>query len=324
MHLSGNTKKKSKGFTIIELLVVIVIIGVLAGIVFVVYKGVVNRANHAAVQAEAKQVNDKLAMYNTEFGSYPNDDTFDGFFDDSCTGDYCFDPDDRFSFDYEYPDDREDYCTDSSDCQPAIEVCDPELEICYGYDPRGELLDLTQPSSCPSGFIPITGSALYSQKGFCVMKYEATKRYVSFEVVSEPLGDFLAMASSPSEADALSESVCEGCHLITESQTLTIKRDVDSQPENLIDDNVYNPDKYKVYQGISLLWNESGAMAGEDDSDGYFNVRLNNGQINIPSRRTLVLSNKEVIWDFYGNLPEWQTGDTASDQETRGFRATKY
>jgi len=58
--------KQQKGFTIVELLIVIVVIGILAAIVIVAYTGVQNRANDAAVQSDLRnmggQINQFLAI----------------------------------------------------------------------------------------------------------------------------------------------------------------------------------------------------------------------------------------------------------------------
>ncbi len=72
MSLNNIKKMKSeKGFTIVELLIVIVVIGVLAAIVIVAYNGVTNRARTAKSSQAAATVQKKLEAYNSELGSYP-------------------------------------------------------------------------------------------------------------------------------------------------------------------------------------------------------------------------------------------------------------
>lgn len=62
---------KRSGFTIVELLVVIVIIGILAAITVVSYSGITSRANIATLNAELSNAAKKLAMYRAEYGTYP-------------------------------------------------------------------------------------------------------------------------------------------------------------------------------------------------------------------------------------------------------------
>ena len=61
-----------RGFTIVELLIVIVVIGILAGITIVAYNGIQNRAKVAAAQSTASQVAKKVAAYAVlNADSYP-------------------------------------------------------------------------------------------------------------------------------------------------------------------------------------------------------------------------------------------------------------
>ncbi|MDB5161772.1 MAG: hypothetical protein JWM52_280 [Candidatus Saccharibacteria bacterium] len=59
------------GFTIIELLIVIVIIGILASITIISYTGVTQRTNTSNAAAAAQSVAQKVIVYNSETGTYP-------------------------------------------------------------------------------------------------------------------------------------------------------------------------------------------------------------------------------------------------------------
>jgi prepilin-type N-terminal cleavage/methylation domain-containing protein len=63
--------KKQHGFTIVELLIVIVVIGILAAITIVAYNGVQNKAKIATVSTDLSGAAQQLAVYEVDAGSYP-------------------------------------------------------------------------------------------------------------------------------------------------------------------------------------------------------------------------------------------------------------
>ncbi|MNY36965.1 Type II secretion system protein G precursor [compost metagenome] len=64
-------EKTTKGFTIVELLIVIVIIGILAAITIVAYNGIQNRGKAAAYQSDANSIDKKIEAYNAVNSAYP-------------------------------------------------------------------------------------------------------------------------------------------------------------------------------------------------------------------------------------------------------------
>ncbi len=68
MHL------QHKGFTIVELLIVVVVIAILAAITIVAYTGIQNRAHDASVLSDLKQFATKVETYKAENSSVPRGD----------------------------------------------------------------------------------------------------------------------------------------------------------------------------------------------------------------------------------------------------------
>jgi general secretion pathway protein G len=62
---------KQKGFTIVELLIVIVVIGILAAITIVAYSGIQNRGHDAAVKADLSNFAKLMEVQKADLGRYP-------------------------------------------------------------------------------------------------------------------------------------------------------------------------------------------------------------------------------------------------------------
>jgi len=74
-------KRKQSGFTIVELLIVIIVIGILAALVLVTFSGVQQKARNTERVTDIKATASHLETYNAEKGYYPteanlNDATF--------------------------------------------------------------------------------------------------------------------------------------------------------------------------------------------------------------------------------------------------------
>lgn len=67
----NRTIKTTGGFTIVELLIVIVIIGILAAITIVAYNGIQQRASNTATTNAVSEYAKDLQLYATNNGSYP-------------------------------------------------------------------------------------------------------------------------------------------------------------------------------------------------------------------------------------------------------------
>ena len=65
---------RSRGFTIVELLIVIVIIGILAAITIVAYNGIQSRARETSLKSDLANVAKQIELFRAD-GDYPANDT---------------------------------------------------------------------------------------------------------------------------------------------------------------------------------------------------------------------------------------------------------
>jgi prepilin-type N-terminal cleavage/methylation domain-containing protein len=64
-------QRKNEGFTIVELLIVIVVIGILAALVVTTFTGIQQRARNTERETDIKAVHGQLEAYYAQNGSYP-------------------------------------------------------------------------------------------------------------------------------------------------------------------------------------------------------------------------------------------------------------
>lgn len=72
MKTMGSFNHNLKGFTIVELLIVVVVIAILAAITIVGYNGISTSAKKSALQTEVTTAGKKIVNYYNELGSYPD------------------------------------------------------------------------------------------------------------------------------------------------------------------------------------------------------------------------------------------------------------
>ena len=112
---------------------------------------------------------------------------------------------------------------------------------------------------------------------------------------------------SQAGAVTAASNACSGCHLITEAEWLTIAHNVVNVDNNWSGGSVGSGYMYRGHNDFS----PNGALeASTNDNDGYFGT----GNTGDDQRRTLQLSNGEIVWDLAGNVYDWTTGQTSGGQ----------
>ncbi len=70
-------KRKEQGFTIVELLIVIVVIGILAALVVTTFSGIQQKARDSERETDIKAVHGQLEAYYAQNGRYPTNANLD-------------------------------------------------------------------------------------------------------------------------------------------------------------------------------------------------------------------------------------------------------
>jgi prepilin-type N-terminal cleavage/methylation domain-containing protein len=316
---STKLRIKPSGFTIVELLVVIVIIGILAAITIVAYTGVTNRANTASIQSDLTNASQQLKMYYTEHGFYPTSIS-------STTGcptptdiNYCIkiSPNNTFSYTVlngqTNPTTFHLTATNGNTSYSVTDTTSPTITTTTNGSSTG--------NACPTGFIPVPGSGTYGTSDFCVMKYAAshsdtvgttqgTSTIPASQASAVPwvsISQTTAIANAPNTKNT-DGSTCTTCHLITEAEYMTIAQNVLSVASNWSGGTVGSG---YIYSGHNDNAPANALAADSSDSNGYSGETNTGGN----QRRTLTLTNGEVIWDLAGNVYEWTTGTIAANAQ---------
>ncbi len=194
------------------------------------------------------------------------------------------------------------------------------------------------PSDCPAGFVPVPGNYLYGtvgkKGGFCVAKYEMkvdqngdgigdsntscqNSTYATWNnagtncayntdtrsLVSSAAGYPLADIS---QTDSITACESIGGHLITNNEWMTLARNIERVPSNWSSGIIGTGYIYSGHNDGT----PNAALAGDtNNSNGYYLT----GQTSGNQRRTLTLTNGQVVWDLAGNVYEWS--DTISSDD---------
>jgi prepilin-type N-terminal cleavage/methylation domain-containing protein len=325
-------RKFNPGFTIVELLVVIVVIAILAAISLIAYASVTNRAVIASLQSDLTNNATLLKNYNAFYGSFPT--ALDG---SNCptvpTSDssYCLRASSGNNIAYSTIFGKTFHLTATNN-NASYSITDTTAPA-IATTPTGSSVG----NACPTGFIPVPGSGTYSTNDFCVMRYEAkadngsgtgdtsqTTGYntwpadtypisASRKLVSTAAGYPVVNIAQTAASTAASNYTkdCTGCHLISEAEWMTIAQNVMSVNSNWDNGSGVNAvGTGYIYSGHNDGDPATALQASPADTSGYYYT----GSLSGSQKRILNLNNGESIWDFSGNVWEWTSGQTTGGQ----------
>ncbi|MCX6728638.1 MAG: prepilin-type N-terminal cleavage/methylation domain-containing protein [Candidatus Saccharibacteria bacterium] len=301
----ARTDVQTGGFTIVELLVVIVVIGILAAITIVSYAGVSQKAVATSLTSDLDNASRQLKLYQVDHGTFPTSPL-------TVTGSkYCPADDNRYCFRAS----SGNTITYTNVLPSTFSLKATDNSNTTAYSITNSSMPTTAATTCPTGFIPVPGSSTYGTNDFCVMKYVASHsdatagtQGTSTTPISAPgvqqwvnVSQTAAIANSPNVAG------CPTCHLITEAEWLTIAQNVLSVPGNWSGAAVGSG---YISSGHNDNAPANALVADPSDANG------NAGETNqtFAQKRTLTLTNGQVIWDMAGNVMKWTSGTTTTVQ----------
>lgn len=301
--------KKIAGFTLIELIVVIVVIGILATIAIVSYNGVTSQARQTSLQSDAKNDSVLLENYRSHSHTYPQNPA-------DANGGNSLPASDGNTISYKVSSVGRAYCVAASNNGVSFRKLSTSDKIESGNCDAVNL----EPCSNLAGFVLVPGNGYFNTSDFCVMKYEAkiagndngnTTYSASMVPESRTSGTpWVGISQSQAAASAAKVAGCTDCHIMTEAEWMTLMANILSVPSNWSSGVVGSGYLYQGHVNNS----PANSLAAGSDSQPTFGITGGTGSVSgTNSQRTFTLSNGNVVWDIIGNVREWTnlTGDSS-------------
>jgi prepilin-type N-terminal cleavage/methylation domain-containing protein len=303
--ISISTAKNSHpGFTIVELLIVIVVIGILAAITIVAYNGIQGRAIAASLQSDLDNASKQLKLFQVDNSAYPTTNDCSA---SPAAGSICLKSASGTTYTAFQVSNAslssQAFCLTATNSSTSYRITNdgtPTSGTCSGVVLGGV--------SCPSGFIVVPGSSTYGTSDFCTMKYAASQASATVPISQAGSAPWVSISQTNAISYSANVAGCTGCHLITEPEFMTIAQNVLSVASNWSSGVVGSG---YIYSGNNDGTPANALAADSNDANGYAGTG-NTSPSN--QRRTLTLTNGEVIWDLAGNVWEWTSGTSTTGQ----------
>ena len=205
------------GFTIVELLIVVVVIAILAAIVLVAYNGVQDRTRQSSAQQSLSAVSKKIQTTLIQNSALPASLSDIGVSDSSSVT-YQYTPNTAFT--------PSTYCLTATSGKYSYHIATNGVQTdgpCVGHT------GIAPTIGCAAGYVAVPGNSLFGTKTFCAMKFEAKDN--SGTATSVAAGTPWTSVTL-AQAQTNSEGACANCHLMTLGEWLTIAHNLMNTASN--------------------------------------------------------------------------------------------